>query len=954
MMKRLTSIALILCFLLTLAPAFASADDSAETVSAYSETEELFMSLGIIEDGRYAPAQKLTRAEFAYIMAKTARLIDEDNTNQWREENFGDTPAGTVEPTVSMFGDVDPANEYYEAIVAVKNAGYMRGVGENLFAPDLQLITSEAVKVIVDTLGYDTMAQMYGGYPAGYLTAANRLKLLSGVSSAYNDFITQADVITIICNAMEVGVGELVGVTDENIEVKGSKENSFMKEIMGIDCVEGIITDNGITCLNSATKVGSDYMQIGSVTLSHSQNSKRFRSLIGRYVTAYYDVKTEGKNILLHAVAEDEAIEISSDDFLSYSNGVIKYTKGSKTVSEDIGKSAKMIYNGAFTKSYTASDFDIEDGKITILEDTSAGKVVIVEDMKNMYISTVSDTTVYNKLNFSPIGDEIKSIDLEEGEKYANVDISDTKGNALSVSDIKVGDVLSVAASKGGEYAKVIVSRDVLSAVEVYSFDGEAYETANGEIYAAEAFEKATNKNSVKYNALHNLYMNTYGKIVWVEYAGEAAADKVAILLDSADTSSGLSSSYAVKLYTENAKITVFSLSERITLNGERTDVEDALAELKANQAKPVLYVEKDGIVTSITTPAPYGTDAADDKRGWYKVTHDIEHLEQGNMSNEDWDKYVWKHFYIYSNAGNGAAYTIRSDGSQTGPRVSILTHDANTKFYKVPTNPDDFDDDKLFSIVTKPSFPENSYFAIDGYSRTAKDSCPEIMVQRQNARGSGNPGESSAFLITKIKNGINSDEDPVVILEGYVLKQNSAKKEELKINVDAIMLDTENSQIDEAKPASQVGPRTYNELQAGDIVRYSTNALGEVNTMRIAFDYDEKNAFGRDGGYDTASYGGVMSITDKAMKVFESKTLNMEDFDYSNMDYVTSTRVYPLTATSVVFIAEKDARGSLTFRQATTKDIIAYENTLVPGEYDHVATVAHWFGGFLATVVYR
>ena len=50
-------------------------------------------------------------------------------------------------------------------------------------------------------------------------------------------------------------------------------------------------------------------------------------------------------------------------------------------------------------------------------------------------------------------------------------------------------------------------------------------------------------------------------------------------------------------------------------------------------------------------------------------------------------------------------------------------------------------------------------------------------MVQRQNAKGSGTPGESSAFLVTKVKTGLNSDEEEVTILEGYDLKQNSAKK---------------------------------------------------------------------------------------------------------------------------------------------------------------------------------
>ena len=952
MMKRILSFALVLCLVLGLAPSLGAFAFDAEA-SGYTEAEGLFMSLGIIDKDSYEPMAKLTRAEFAYIIAKTARLVDDDITSVWQEENFGDIPQGTVEPATSMFDDVDPANEYYEAIAAVKTAGYMNGVGENLFAPDLQLITSEAVKVIVDTLGYDVMAKNYGGYPNGYLTAANKLKLLSGVGSAYNEFITKGDLFVILGNALDVGVGEFVGISDDYLEIKGSKENSFLTEVMGIAKVEGRITDNGITAVSSPTKLDSDYMSIGGIKVIHSKNTKKYRSLIGRYVTAYYDITDETKNILVHVEdADSDVTEISADNFASYTNGVITYYDGKKNVDINIGKNARMIYNGAYMGSYAASDFDIEDGNITVI-DASDINLVIVEDMKNVFVSTVTETSLYNKLSFAPIGDEIKSINLEEGEEFDNIDIISADGKTLTASDIGVGDVLSVAASKNGEYAKIIVSEKVLSASQIISFDGENYETSEGEITASQAYTKAINKNDPEFNALHDIYLNAYGKIVWVEKAGEAVSDKVAILLDAADGSNGFADDFAVKFYTDNGKITVYKLSDKLTLNGKKIDVKDALSTLKAEQAKPVLYVEKDGIVTKITTPAPYGTDGSVDKRGWYKVTHDKEHYEQGSLTPNDWNAYRWKYYYIYSNAGNGAAYTIRTDGSQIGPRASILTHNANTKFYSVPTNPDDFDNDKFFSIVTKPSFPENAYFAIDGYSRTAKNPSPEVMIQRKNAKGSGTPGESSAFLITKVKNGVNVDEDNIVILEGYDIKQGSAKKNSLKVNVDAIMLDEDNEEIDVSQNESAVGPRTYKELEAGDIIRYSTNALGEINTMRISFDYNTKNAFERSGGYHTASYGAVMSVNADALKVVTGGLLP-ENFDYSSIENVTSTRVYPLLPSSVVIIAEKDARGSLTFRMGTAGDIIAYENTLVPGEYDNVATVAHWFGGFLATVIYR
>ena len=952
MMKRLTSLALILCLMLTLVPAFSVSAASDDTV-AKTEIEELFVSLGIIDD-TYSATSDITRAEFATIIAKTARLIDTASINEWKEENFGDTPAGTVIPEVSAFKDVDPANEHYKAIVAVGSAGYMNGVGEGLFAPDHKLVSSEAVKVVVDMLGYNGFALSNGGYPKGYLATANRLKLLSGVKSGFDSLITQEDIITILYNAMDVAVSEFDGI-EEGFAVTKPGEVSFMRDVMKIEKVEGQITDNGITALKSASKISPKYMMVGETKLLYTPASEKFRSLIGREVTAYYDVSNEAYPKLVHVIADDDAIVIDAKDFVSYSSGTIKYYTDTKAKTINIGRSANMIYNGAYVKTYSASDFDIEDGQITVIE-ADSGNVIIVEDYKNVLVSMVSkeNGSVYNKLSFAPLGDEIKVINLLDDEEFAVVDIYSADGKALDITDISTNDVLSIAKSKNGEYAKVMVCADVLPATAIYSFDGEKYEIEAGEIDTSEAFVKAVNKETIDYNNVYDIYLNAFGKMVWATSAGVKANEKVAILLKlGGNSASGFEDVHAIRTYTEDGKIVDFVLNDKITLNGTRVKAEDSLTELNANIAKPVLYVAKDGIVTSITTPAPYGTDAADDKRGWYKVTHDIEHYEQGSLSDADWKSYIWKHYYIYSNAGNGAAYTIRTDGSQTGPRASVLTHNNNTRFYSVPTNPDDFDTDKYFSIVSKPSFPENSYFAIDGYSRIAKNPCPEVMVQRQNAKGSGTPGESSAFLITKVKTGLNTDGEEITILEGYDLKQNSAKKASLKVNVDAIMLDKDNAEIDATESEDTAGPRTYKELEAGDMVRYSTNGLGEVNTMRISFDYSTGNAFERDGGYHTASYGAVMSVTADALKVVTGD-ITPEDFDYSAIEHVAATRVYPLAPASVVFIAEKDARGGLTFRQATTADIIAYENTLVPGEYDMAATVAHWFGGFLATVIYR
>lgn len=98
----------------------------------YSDAVNKLASLGYlkaIEGGKYNPEGKITRAEYAFLLAKLRNL-----------------PVGT-----KSFGDVAKDHWAYDAIAACKEAGIIVGYADGSFNPDGEITRAEAVVMIQST-----------------------------------------------------------------------------------------------------------------------------------------------------------------------------------------------------------------------------------------------------------------------------------------------------------------------------------------------------------------------------------------------------------------------------------------------------------------------------------------------------------------------------------------------------------------------------------------------------------------------------------------------------------------------------------------------------------------------------------------------------------------------------------------------------------------------------------
>ncbi len=103
--------------------------DLADYAWAEQAIEQLYKN-GIVNtkgEGIYAPAEKITRGDFAMFLIRTLGLAAESEAEQ--------------------FADVDPTAEYAEAVAIGKSLGILNGVGENKFMPEAEITRQDLMAI---------------------------------------------------------------------------------------------------------------------------------------------------------------------------------------------------------------------------------------------------------------------------------------------------------------------------------------------------------------------------------------------------------------------------------------------------------------------------------------------------------------------------------------------------------------------------------------------------------------------------------------------------------------------------------------------------------------------------------------------------------------------------------------------------------------------------------------
>jgi hypothetical protein len=447
----------------------------------------------------------------------------------------------------------------------------------------------------------------------------------------------------------------------------------------------------------------------------------------------------------------------------------------------------------------------------------------------------------------------------------------------------------------------------------------------------------------IDFGVAYNLYLNKDGEVVWLETSSSSATNEslanesAAILTDVGNNGTVLAEDYAIRVYGESGKAVTLSVGEKVKFNGNSEKTKSILTSIQAAIGNPILYkLNKDGAVSEIVTAVDYGVGG---DRGWYRINPTVLAQQPTAWTESEWSTYKSKYWYMYGANGNDLG--------------KFFYYNTATKMYTVPTNADDYGNEKNFS-VNMVSFGDNQLYALEGFSRDKNAIEAEVLVLRQAATSGGMVQQRQAFVIEKVVAAMDDEGNIIKKVRGYRIDSNNTMQyASIGVANEVVMVDDADPgvQISPAGDINTVGPRTFDELRPGDIIRYGVNSQGLIDVIRTNYDCDTGKSFQALSGSGSVRVGDAILTNGNNVRI--ATTIKPENINYTDIDQARTTQAYRLTNSNAILIVES-VNDRVIMRKGSINDITTYKDTNTPNKYDKVVVITYWTSLNLGAVIYK
>ncbi len=740
------------------------ADDVVGT--KYEKQIEIMQALGVMDgypDGTFKPENKVTRAEFLTMLLRLIKRQDVQSTT----DSFTDVPADHF------------ANGYIGYAVS---AGICDGYGDGLFGPDDTVTYAQAVKMLMSTMGYDTVAQSNGGYPSGYIAAAGQQDI--GVSGYGNDDPMDRGAVTALFETAIDAPLYMIDYGNKNTLYLDKNANILSEYYDGIYEKGYVVSSNTSTVSNGTT--GLDIVDINGSDFR--LGNTRANELVGYYVKyiAVQPDKGDDPTLLYIAVnsSRNDELTIKAEDIEEYADYQYEYyatEERTRTKKIKLEQDFNLIYNGkSVTTGYSDELMKPVLGEVKLIANDSGNYSTVVVTSYDIYVVSAVNRglkTIYSKNN-----DSLK-LDYDAGD--INISISDKNGKELTFSSIAEDDVVQAASSLDGEEINVIVTSNKAEGIIKRTGDEEI--DIDGSVYnVSDYFNDNYSMPELGKNVTAYLDMNNN-----VVYIGEGTTSGMtAGFINKCFVDEG-ADDYTVRIFSENGKFIDYVLATNVNIDGTKYSSEDAAEELISHinasdgsnvsiaKNRIILYsANSDKKITRIDT-AVNTTDGDDTLKPGIDITKD--------------EKFSYKQ-------STGTFY------NNTENHFFSISDEAI-----VFSVPDDLGDTSDYEIKTKSSFGWQDY-EIYPFKAGSSSLLTGYAVEFSS---SSNSVSNEGYVITKVLDGLNAAGDESKILElyngstyKYTLKDSDLWKSEWgKGTIVKICINSsgEISAIEEAKTSGEI-----------------------------------------------------------------------------------------------------------------------------------------------------
>jgi len=701
----------------------------------------------------FEPELKITRAHFV----KLALHIS------------GDAP-DVLNSDGDVFTDVNSSTEYESYIETAYKIGYISYNASGLFNPGSIITLSEATKILCEILGYGSLANELGGYPAGYYTVAGRIKLLSGISLSHTEQLDMANAILLCRNALEADLMQFESF-GEGINMKVKKGETLLSEIHSIDYIEGIITETFHTNLWSAfSELEKNQVMI---------NNEVFEDLtgiasgyIGNEVKAYHRIDDgDSKLQILYFELTDQNKIVTADlkDVIFENTHAIYYDEACDAQLINFDDEVSIIENNKAKICAPSELSAISGGTVSFISNDGDKKadIIFVKSYSTHVITGVDKTSCLIVTN-----DGLKFEVDETDEEYTVHIIRD--GADAKFSNLCIGDSVLICQSGNMQngHVEILASSKVVTGV--LSELGEDYVVIFGEKYALSDFIRGKVTVGKSYTAK----INAFGEICSVQIEDDVVYGYLYDISDAKGFNNPM-----CKIFTENNRWGELYFADKIIYNGEKITADSLyrrLSNLGDDMCQMIRYrVNDNAEIVRLET-------ASD--------------IAIGSEKEQD---------AIESNTFRKSIATSGRYRQSSRSFEGRLYLGANTKIFVVP---DDMDEDK-FKICPYNALIDNG----KSYSYTAYDVDEMLrcnVLEMAVIDDTASQSTDTFMIVDSVGTKLNREGDVLPSISGY--RKGSKISFPVCVGEDG------------------VSQQTLNSLKKGDMVHVKFNKRSEINHLNV------------------------------------------------------------------------------------------------------------------------
>ncbi len=551
---------------------------NAELRETYDEEISILTYLGVFDNTENIKlTDKLTKAQFASMLVHLVGLNDAGNA-------------------VQIFEDVPETDRYFADVWSAYSVGIVNGDFDGRFHGGKYVSYNEAVKMAVCALGYGQAAQVYGGYPQGYIKLARAIGMLDNVKVLNQDSLAISDAALLLFGVLNSNAGENAQLdTSKNSYVTISETQTYLNSRYGIYRGTGIVTDTNKSLYDDDKIERTGKIGIDGKIVDLADDALEFdeTNILGKNVYYYYrQVEDESHDeicVIRPRKTHNKTLVISGEDIVSltYKDSVTYYNEKDKKTTANFEENAVTYYNGVKGKV----DFsDVKDSAtLTLVDNNNNGRYDYVFFTVYDRIEVV-ETSSFGKIEGKYTDWIMTKEESDEADFYRN-------GIEIKPNFLGNWDILKIKADRYGNVLSVdVYFEEVIGTLENYNkkeqevtIDGAVYKVSDEYLSALEAGHYSAYELVKGLNAT----FITDGETLYGVHEVSEQSKKYGYLIKAAQSGKGLDKSYKVKIFAMGSKMGIFNVPDRIKVNGTKVDA----AELIEMLTDPMTGKIKDQLV---------------------------------------------------------------------------------------------------------------------------------------------------------------------------------------------------------------------------------------------------------------------------------------------------------------------------------------------------------------------